>query len=73
MYTYISTRIGVVAKIKLGCVERNQPDAVFLNRSPETKYRSVNYLALDGEKSLFTTFLTAAEYIQASLDKVSSE
>ena len=39
-------------------------------RSPETKFRNVDYLALDGERSLFTTFLSAAESIQASLEKV---
>jgi len=42
---------------------------VSIGRSPEWKSKSVSYMALDGERNLYVTFLKACEFIQSALEK----
>ena len=44
---------------------------MFTFRSPEWKSKSVEYIGLDGDLNLYSTFLKACESIRAALEKVS--
>ena len=39
-------------------------------RSPDWKSKDVQYVALDGERNLYFTFLKASEVIQSAVEKV---
>ena len=39
-------------------------------RSPDWKSKDVHYVALDGERNLYFTFLKACEVIQSAVEKV---